>query len=83
MRPHTLHVADDFWNIRGSFKIIGVVDIGAGRCEIDLLIECGEGPCAVERRQPFRLDRRQLAAHERKLADALPRHDEWRPRPKG
>ena len=28
MRPHTLHVADDFWNIRGSFKIVGVVDIG-------------------------------------------------------
>ena len=28
MRPHTLHIADDFWNIRGSFKIVGVVDIG-------------------------------------------------------
>jgi len=28
MRPHTLHVADDFWNIRGSFKIVGVIDIG-------------------------------------------------------
>jgi hypothetical protein len=28
MRPHTLHIADDFWNIRGSFKIGGVVDIG-------------------------------------------------------
>jgi len=28
MRPHIIHVADDFWNIRGSFKIAGVVDIG-------------------------------------------------------
>jgi hypothetical protein len=28
MRPHTLHIADDFWNIRGPFKIVGVVDIG-------------------------------------------------------
>jgi hypothetical protein len=28
MRPHTIQVADDFWNIRGSFKIGGVVDIG-------------------------------------------------------
>ncbi len=28
MRPHTVHIADDFWNIRGSFKIGGVVDIG-------------------------------------------------------
>ena len=28
MRPHIIHVADDFWNIRGSFKIGGVVDIG-------------------------------------------------------
>lgn len=24
MRPHTIHVADGFWNIRGSFKIGGV-----------------------------------------------------------
>ncbi|RLB47061.1 MAG: hypothetical protein DRH23_11365 [Deltaproteobacteria bacterium] len=28
MRPHIIHVADDFWNIRGSFKLGGVVDIG-------------------------------------------------------
>ena len=28
MRPHIIQVADDFWNIRGSFKIGGVVDIG-------------------------------------------------------
>lgn len=28
MRPHTLQIADDFWNIRGSFKIAGVVDVG-------------------------------------------------------
>ena len=28
MRSRTIHVADDFWNIRGSFKIGGVVDIG-------------------------------------------------------
>ncbi len=28
MTPHTLQIADDFWNIRGSFKIGGVVDIG-------------------------------------------------------
>ena len=28
MRPKTLQVADDFWNIRGSFKIGGVVDVG-------------------------------------------------------
>ena len=28
MRPHTIHVSDDFWNIRGSFKMAGVVDIG-------------------------------------------------------
>jgi hypothetical protein len=28
MRPHILQVADDFWNVRGSFKIGGVVDIG-------------------------------------------------------
>ena len=28
MRPHIIRVADDFWNIRGSFKIGGVVDIG-------------------------------------------------------
>ena len=28
MRPHIIYVADDFWNIRGSFKIGGVVDIG-------------------------------------------------------
>jgi len=26
--PIALHIADDFWNIRGSFKIGGVVDIG-------------------------------------------------------
>lgn len=28
MSQKTLHVADNFWNIRGSFKIGGVVDIG-------------------------------------------------------
>ena len=28
MVPHIIQVADDFWNIRGSFKIGGVVDIG-------------------------------------------------------
>ena len=28
MSARTLQVADDFWNIRGSFKIGGVVDIG-------------------------------------------------------
>jgi hypothetical protein len=28
MRPHTLRIADDFWNIRGSFKIGGIIDIG-------------------------------------------------------
>jgi len=28
MPPRTLQIADDFWNIRGSFKIGGVVDIG-------------------------------------------------------
>ncbi|MDH3201143.1 MAG: hypothetical protein OEM15_09640 [Myxococcales bacterium] len=28
MRPHTLKIADDFWNIRGSFKIGGALDIG-------------------------------------------------------
>jgi len=28
MAPHTLQIADDFWNIRGSFKIGGLVDIG-------------------------------------------------------
>jgi hypothetical protein len=28
MRPHTIQVADDFLNVRGSFKIVGVVDIG-------------------------------------------------------
>jgi hypothetical protein len=28
MGSHIIHVADDFWNIRGSFKIGGVVDIG-------------------------------------------------------
>ncbi len=28
MRSHTIQVADDFWNIRGSFKIRGLVDIG-------------------------------------------------------
>ena len=28
MRPHVIQVSDNFWNIRGSFKIGGVVDIG-------------------------------------------------------
>jgi hypothetical protein len=28
MRSHTLRLADDFWNIRGSFKIGGIIDIG-------------------------------------------------------
>lgn len=28
MSDPLIHVADDFWNIRGSFKIFGVVDIG-------------------------------------------------------
>ena len=28
MRSNTLHLAKDFWNIRGSFKIGGVIDIG-------------------------------------------------------
>ncbi len=28
MHPHTLKIADDFWNIRGSFKIGGALDIG-------------------------------------------------------
>lgn len=28
MRPRPLQVADGFWNIRGSFKIAGLVDIG-------------------------------------------------------
>jgi hypothetical protein len=28
MRPHTIQIADGFWNIRGSFKIGGVVDVG-------------------------------------------------------
>jgi len=28
MRPHVLQIANDFWNIRGSFKIAGVVDVG-------------------------------------------------------
>ncbi|MFW2388853.1 MAG: hypothetical protein ACN4G0_10980 [Polyangiales bacterium] len=28
MRPHIIQVADGFWNIRGSFKIGGLVDIG-------------------------------------------------------
>jgi len=28
MRSHIIQVADDFWNVRGSFKIGGVVDIG-------------------------------------------------------
>jgi hypothetical protein len=28
MHPSILHVADGFWNIRGSYKIAGVVDIG-------------------------------------------------------
>jgi len=28
MRPHIIRLTDDFWNIRGSFKIGGVVDIG-------------------------------------------------------
>jgi hypothetical protein len=28
MKHRVLHVADDFWNIRGSFKTAGVVDVG-------------------------------------------------------
>ena len=28
MRPHIIEVADGFWNIRGSFKIRGLVEIG-------------------------------------------------------
>lgn len=28
MSTHTLQIADDFWNIRGSFKIGGLIDIG-------------------------------------------------------
>jgi hypothetical protein len=28
MRPHTIQVSEDFWNLRASFKIGGVVDIG-------------------------------------------------------
>jgi hypothetical protein len=28
MQPHIIRVTDDFWNVRGSFKIGGVVDIG-------------------------------------------------------
>ncbi len=28
MRAQTLQVADDFWNIRGSFRIGGLIDIG-------------------------------------------------------
>jgi hypothetical protein len=28
MRPHIIRVANDFWNIRGSFKVAGVVDVG-------------------------------------------------------
>ncbi len=28
MHPHIIEVADDFWNIRGSFKIGGLIDIG-------------------------------------------------------
>lgn len=28
MRSHMIRVSDDFWNVRGSFKIGGVVDIG-------------------------------------------------------
>jgi hypothetical protein len=28
MTGHILHVADDFWNIRGSYKIGGVIDVG-------------------------------------------------------
>lgn len=28
MRPLTIRVADGFWNIRGSFKIGGVLDVG-------------------------------------------------------
>ena len=28
MRPNIIHIADDFWNVRGSFKIGGLVDIG-------------------------------------------------------
>jgi len=28
MRPHVLQIAEDFWNIRGSFKILGIVDVG-------------------------------------------------------
>ncbi len=28
MQPHIIEVADGFWNIRGSFEIGGVVEIG-------------------------------------------------------
>lgn len=28
MRPYILQVADGFWNIRGSFKVVGLVDVG-------------------------------------------------------
>ena len=28
MRPHIIEVASDFWNIRGSFKLGGLIDIG-------------------------------------------------------
>lgn len=28
MREHIIRIAEDFWNIRGSFKIAGLVDIG-------------------------------------------------------
>jgi len=28
MTGHILHVADDFWNIRGSYRIGGVIDVG-------------------------------------------------------
>jgi len=28
MHPHTIAVADGFWNIRGSFKLGGLIDIG-------------------------------------------------------
>jgi hypothetical protein len=28
MREHIIQIADDFWNIRGSFRIAGFVDIG-------------------------------------------------------
>ena len=28
MRPHIIQVAEGFWNIRGSFKVAGLVDVG-------------------------------------------------------